>query len=299
MTQTPYLLWRIARAFGISLRQRHATHAATEVHLLREAEEILGRLAWAEVEGIEELSVEYWNLRKLTKKYEELSHKIESANVNLSEFNEHRTDLLGKVVDSSKDLTEERTALAEKSERLKSERETIVSDARTVKRRHDGIKAKLEVLAGEDDQQSPKIEASRQELLRLKTHFKDLRDHRDALIIKIDSVESTLKDIDTRIEMRRSEMRDEALNNYQNIGKANRDLSHNRAEMSSLESEMIALFSEIGRYILSTHHDSSVAEVASNHRSLLNQMSALTLSITLNNRLAGRPNATTTQSNKS
>jgi len=281
------------------MRQRHATHAATEVHLLREAEEILGRLVWAEVEGIEELSVEYWNLRKLTKSYEELSHKIESANVNLSDYNEHRTELLGMVVDSSKDLMEEQTALVEQSERLKSERETIVSDARLVKRRHDGIKAKLEVLVDEDDQHSPKIEASRQELLNLKTRFKELRDHRDALIVKIDSVENTLRDIDARIEARRSKMRDEALGNYQNIGKANQTLSSNRAEMGSLESEMIILYSEIGRHVLVNHHGPSFAKIASNHRSLLNQMSALTLSITLNNRLGGRTNAKTTQSNKS
>ncbi|MDP6209360.1 MAG: hypothetical protein QGG01_13690, partial [Roseibacillus sp.] len=181
------------------MRQRHATHAATELHLLREAEEILGRLAWAEVEGIEELSVEYWNLRKFTKNYEELSQKIESANVNLSDYNEHRTDLLGMVVDSSKDLTDERATLAETSERLKSERETIVEDARAVKRRHDGVTAKLEVLVGESDQQSPKLDASRQELLRLKTQFKELRDRRDALVVRIDSIESALKDIDARI----------------------------------------------------------------------------------------------------
>jgi chromosome segregation ATPase len=281
------------------MRQRHATHAATELHLLREAEEILGRLAWAEVEGIEELSVEYWNLRKFTKNYEELSQKIESANVNLSDYNEHRTDLLGMVVDSSKDLTDERATLAETSERLKSERETIVEDARAVKRRHDGVTAKLEVLVGESDQQSPKLDASRQDLLRLKTQFKELRDRRDALVVRIDSIESALKDIDARIETRRSEMRDEALGNYQNIGKANQDLSSNRAKRGSLESEMISLFSQIGRYILSHHHDPSVAKVASEHRSLINQMAALTLSITLNNRLAGRTNAKTAQSNKS
>ena len=69
MTQTRYLLWRLAQTFGIAMRQRHATNAAAEMHLLREAEEVLGRLAWEDAEQIEKLSVEYWSLRKLSKQY--------------------------------------------------------------------------------------------------------------------------------------------------------------------------------------------------------------------------------------
>jgi len=288
MTQTRYLFWRIAKAFGISMRQRHATHAASELHLLREAEEILGRLTWADVEEIEDLSVEYWSLRKLTMQHEKISQKIESANVNLQKSHHHRTELLGMVVDSTKDLTGERAVLTETHERLNSEREIIVSDARTVKRLHDGTKAKLEVLVGEGVQQAPELEASKQELLKLKKQFKSLRDRRDALVGKINSVESALKDIDSRIETRRSEMRDEALDNYQNIGKANQDLSNNRADLGTMESEMSALFSEIGRYIYSIKHDASVDKLASKHRSLISQMSALSLSIKFNKRLAGR-----------
>ena len=293
MTQTRYLFWSIAKAFGIAMRQRHATHAASEMHLLREAEEILGRLTWADVEEVEDLSVEYWSLRKLTMKHEDISQKIESSNIDLQKSHNHRTELLGMVVDSTKDLTGERTALAETHERLNSEREIIVSDARTVKRLHDGIRAKLEVLVGEDVQQHPELEASKQELLKLKKQFKDLRDHRDALVVKIRSVESALRDIDSRIEARRSHMRDEALDNYQNIGKVNRDLSNNRAELGSLENEMSALFSEIGRYIYSQKDDSSVDKLASKQRSLINQMSALSLSIKFNKRLAGRKYETT------
>ena len=74
MTQTRYLLWRLAQTFGIAMRQRHATNAAAEMHLLREAEEVLGRLAWEDAEQIEELSVEYWSLRKLSKQYLSLIH---------------------------------------------------------------------------------------------------------------------------------------------------------------------------------------------------------------------------------
>ncbi len=83
-------------------------------------------------------------------------------------------------------------------------------------------------------------------------------------------------------------MRNEATDNYQNIGKVNRDLSDNRAELGSLESEMSALFSKIGCYIYSRQHDPSLAKLTSSQRGLINQMTALSLSIDCNLRLAGR-----------
>lgn len=288
MTRFRYFTWRIAKAFGISFHTRHATNAAAEQHLLREAEEMLGRLCWEDTEEIEELSVEYWNLRKLTKKYTDLSGKIDSAHDTLQRSHDERASLLEMVVDSTKDLVAEREVLVEKSERLAAERESILTEARNVKRRHDGIKAKLEVLVGEGGQTSAEVDRSKEELVSLKKRFKELRERRDALAARIDSLDGEIEDLDGRIETRRSEMRDEAFGSYQNIGKANRDISQTRAELGLLETEMITLYSEIGRYILTHHEHPSLQNVVRKQRSLVGQMAALRLSITLNNRLAGR-----------
>ena len=149
MTHFRYFAWRIAKTFGISMSRHHASHAAAELHLLREADEILGRMSWKDTEELKELSVEYWNLRKLTNQYDELSVIVSSANVDLQRSHEQRAELLEMVVDSTKDFVVERESLIDKSERLGAEREAILGEARSVKRRHDGIKAKLEVLAGE------------------------------------------------------------------------------------------------------------------------------------------------------
>ena len=287
MTQTRYLLWRIAQTFGISMHQRHAGHAAAETHLLREAEEILGRLTWADAENLEDLSVEYWSLRRMVTKHEAILGNIESANVSLQKSHDHRAELLGMVVDSTKDLVEERTALEQTNERLNSEHKMIVSDARAIRRRHDGIKAKLEVLVGEGGPRSPELDASKQELLGLKKQFNTLRNRRDTVVGELESVEHALNNIETRIETRRSEVRDEALGSYQNLGKVNRDLSSNRVELGSLEGQMNTLFSEIGRYVLAHYREPSVTKVASAHYSLINQMSALDLSIKLNRLLSG------------
>ncbi|MDE0594709.1 MAG: hypothetical protein OSB65_05630 [Roseibacillus sp.] len=288
MTRTRYLLWRIGQNFGISLNQRHATNAASELHLLREAEEILGRLCWNDAEKIEELSVEYWKLRTLTKKHDDLAHKIDSANDSLQKSHDQRSELLGLVVDSTKELVAERETLNAKSERLGSEREVILADARSVKRLHDGIKAKLDFLISESGTHTPEVEESKKELLNLKRRFKSLREQRDTLTVKIDNINKEIQDLDKRINKRRGDMRDEAFGSYQNIGQTNRDISSTRSEFGTLENEMVLLFAEIGRYIIANHPHPTVAEIVSKNRSLVNQMAALRISINLNTQLSGR-----------
>jgi chromosome segregation ATPase len=288
MTRTRYLAWRIGQTFGISMTGRHASHAATEMHLLREAEEVLGRLCWEDAEDIEELSVEYWNLRKLTKKFDDLFGRINNANVTLQQSHVQRASLLELVVDSTKDLVAERAELVEKAERLGAEREAILGEARAVKRRHDGIKAKLEVLAGEGGDSASEVDASKEELLNLKQRFKALRDRRDALAERVKTFDQEIQELDERIETRRAEMRDEAFGSYQNIGKANRDISQSRAELGILDGEMVTLFAEVGRYVSVNYLHPTCRKAVRRHRSLISQMQALRVSITLNNRLAGR-----------
>ena len=83
MTPTSYYIASIARSFGFQRRNKRLSDASTEMGLLREAEFQLGQHLWEKIEPIEDLSVEYWNLRKLTVE----QNKVEIAIENLkSEF---------------------------------------------------------------------------------------------------------------------------------------------------------------------------------------------------------------------
>ena len=77
MTTSRYLIARIGLAFGIQRRQRRMAEAASETHLLREAEQILGERIWENVEAVEELGIEYWNLRRLYAERERLRKEID------------------------------------------------------------------------------------------------------------------------------------------------------------------------------------------------------------------------------
>lgn len=291
MTRSRYLLARFAQAFGISFSARYASNAASELHLLREAEEILGRLCWEDLEELEDLSVEYWNLRKLAKEFANLTIEIEKANSVLQDSHDQRAELLEKVVDSTKDLVTEREALIEKSERLNSERDAIVREARSVKRRHDGLKAKLEVLAGEDDPGKSNLDDTERELSELKERFSQLKIRRNELSARILDLDEAIERMDETIEVRRKDLREEALGSYQSIGKANRDISSCRAELGVVEKEMATLFCEVGRYVAVNANHDSCREATRRHRGLIHQMSALRDSVTMNNHLAGRGEA--------
>ncbi len=287
MTTSRYIIARIAQAFGIVFRAHHATNAAAELHLLREAEEILGRLAWRDIEELEDLSVEYWNLRKRDKEHTELTHEMESASGILQQSHDERAGLMEKVAESTKDLVAEREILVDKSERLNSERDMVLGEARAVKRRHDGLKAKLDVLT-EEGTETDEISDTNEELTELKKRFKVLRNRRDKLGSRIQEIDNSIEELDERIEKRRKGMREEALGSFQNIGKANRNISTSRAELGNVENEMVSLFCEIGRYLCARTDEPECREILRPHRNLLGQIKSLRVSINCNNKLAGR-----------
>lgn len=288
MTRSRYLLARLAQSFGFTFHVKHSTNAASEQHLLHEAEEVLGRLCWQDIEEIDELSVEYWKLRKYVKEHASLLEEIELASDALQQSHDERVGLMRQVVDSTKDLVADREELISKSERLNSERDTIVQDARAVKRRHDGIKAKLQVLTEEGGENAKGLAETNEELSDLKQKFTTLKSRRNELTAKIDELDAAIEQLGKDIEARRSNLRDEALGSYQTIGKANRDISTCRAELGVVEKGMAILFCEVGRFVAINASYDNCREIAHPHLGLIHQMAALQQSIEMNNHLAGR-----------
>ena len=65
MTRTRYMIATFLQYFGVGRKVKRLTDAAFETHLMQDGEEILGAYCWKNIENIEELSMEYWNLRRL------------------------------------------------------------------------------------------------------------------------------------------------------------------------------------------------------------------------------------------
>ena len=290
MTSSRYFFARFAQAFGYFRRSQRLGDAASEMHLLREAEAQLGAVIWENVEGIEALSVEYWNLRKLTKERDLVQAKVAACQANLDRAHEDRATLLNSTPEIHQELFDERTVLLTALEQLAQQRDQIVAEAREVRRTYVGLKMKLEVLTRESSGSAAnlaELDKVKARLLELKIRFAELKQERIQLGEKIEAGDAKVDLVDAKIHEHRQDRRGLAAAAFQVIGENNREMSVLRAESGLLDTQMRQLYGEIGRYVSRhTNHDPACAAAAAKYHGLVDVMRALRRSIALNHRLA-------------
>lgn len=260
--------------------------AATEIHLLKEAEAHLGDAIWRKVENIEELSMEYWNLRKLIKDYDRVSEEIKQLQAILNDAHKDRADVLKISNDSHQDLLDDRKLVLTKLEEIARERDQVVAKARSVRRNYDGMKTKQEVLSKEGEQVD-EIEKATLRLSELKNEFTELKQRREVIADNIAKGNKLLHEIEVQILERKKQARSKASEAFIDIGETNQQLSNLRAELSFITSQMLQLYSEIGRYISrNAYRSAECRRACKDQTALVEVMAALHRSIKYNNILA-------------
>lgn len=291
MTSSRYFIARFAQAFGYIRRSHRLADAAREMHLLREAEAQLGAAIWEKVEGVEALSVEYWNMRKIIKEKELVRTKLEDCQVRLDQAHEERETVLNSTPEVHQELVDQRVALLIELENLSRWRDEIVAEAREVRRTYDGMQIKLEVLTEEstgEESNLQQIEQVRSHLAEIKAKFSELKHQRIQIGNKIEEGDAKVDIVDEHLNEKKLTRRTHASEAFQVIGEGNKEMSILRAESGLLDIQMRQLYAEIGRFI-SRHAflDPVSAKVASSHQGLVDVMRVLRRSIALNHRLAG------------
>lgn len=289
MTPARYIICRIAQTFGYNRKNVRMGDAAAEMHLLKEAESYLGKEVWQNVEDIEELSVEYWNLRKLIKERDRVAGDLEKCHEVLNKAHEERSGVLGVANQPYQDLLDERKNVLATLEQLAHERDVIVTKARDVRRLYDGIKMKEEVLGSEGKQSRNDIDKITNRLSELKQDFASLKAERHVVAEKIAAGDAQIDHIDAEILRRKKERRELASHAFQHIGEANQEMSTLRAELGVLDTQMRQLYSEIGRHVSRNANVNSACRKAVHaHQGLVDVMGALRKSVLLNHKLADK-----------
>ncbi len=291
MTSSRYFIARVAQAFGYFRKNQRMADAASEMHLLREAEAQLGAAIWDKVEGIDELSVEYWNLRKFIKERDIVRKKLEDCQARLDRAHEERVNLLNSTPEIQQDLLDQRVELLVELENLAQRRDEIVVEAREVRRTYDGMKMKLEVLTKESSAAHDKkqeIEKVKAKLTDLKAKFAALKRQRIEIGHEIEAGDAKVDLVDEKINEKKKDRRLHASEAFQLIGDGNKEISILRAESAVLDTQMRQLYAEIGRFVSRhSHAHPGCSAAAESHRGLVEVMRALRRSIALNHRLAG------------
>ncbi len=287
MTSTRYYIARFAQAFGYYRKNQRMGDAASEMHLLREAEAYLGAAVWEKVENIEELSVEYWNLRKFIKEREDVRGRVDECQSRLDQAHEERASLLNSTPEVHQELLDERVAVLTELEKLAARRDEIVTEAREVRRAYDGLKMKLEVLTKESSD-AAEIEKVKSRLVALKEKFAELKQQRIDIGAEIEIGDAKVDVVDAKLNEKKQDRRVNASEAFQVIGDGNKEMSILRAESAVLDTQMRQLYAEIGRFV-SRHaaQHAACAKAVESHKGLVDVMRALRRSIALNHRLAG------------
>ena len=290
MTSTRYFIARIALAFGYYQKSLRMGDAAGEMHLLREAETQLGIAIWENVENVEALSVEYWNLRKLIKERDNIRENLIICQTRLDQAHEERAHILNMTPEGNQELIDERTKLLSQLETLSMRRDQIVTEAQEVRRCHIGLKTKLEVLtdhargSAADEAEIDKVKSQLQEL---KIRFAELKKKRLEISRESESTDLKINQLEEKLKENRGGRRVLASEAFQVIGEGNKEISTLRAESGVIDTRMRQLYADIGRYVSrNTRIDRACAAAAASHHGLVDVMHALRRSITLNHRLA-------------
>ena len=291
MTSTRYFIARVAQAFGYMRKAHRMSDAAREMHLLRDAEANLGYAIWENCDKIENLSSEYWNLRRLKKDHATLLEKVQQAEKKLEDAHSERVHILQITPETNEDILNQRAEKLSEIEALATERDQIIALGRDIRRIYVGLKMKLEVLNQESShpqEHQAEIQSAKQRLEELKNEFTNLKDKRIKVGLAIEQGDKAIDALDEQLNNLQQDRRLKASDSFQVIGECNKELAVLYSEIGSLEEQMRSLYSEIGRYV-SRHYKNNAqcAAASTDRRSLTDVMRELRRSIALNLRLAG------------
>jgi hypothetical protein len=201
-----------------------------------------------------------------------------------------RARLLNQTTDAQQELEEKRAGLMKKLELIARERDKVVHLAKEIRRRYEGLKTKLAVLAEEDDPENEKaIADAKQKMRDLRADFQSLKKKRTQIGERLDRGDAILSQVEDKLGDRRKVRRDEAARTFHIIGKANRDISNHRAQLGLIETQEQQLYAEIGRYVSRNHKASPLLQsIYRENQALIDIMIALRRSIIMNRKLTSQ-----------
>lgn len=286
MTSTRYFFYTLAQAFGFRRKNKHMSAMAEETFLLKEAEAYIGKKLWEDIENIEGLSLEYWNLRKLNNERTRIVSELDECQQKLTEVHQEKAGISDTSNELFQNLLEERQSALNLLEELAKHRDEIVNKASDIRRAYESIKSKQEILSKESANNPEDFENMTSKLLQLKSEFDALKSQRQEVAEKIAAEDIKIDKIDAEITLRKKKRRESGSDDYQQVGNINRKISTLRAELVLIDTQMRQIYTEVGKYISRNSSDPKCVKLSKKKQSIIHVMLILRKSINLNRKLA-------------
>ena len=237
---------------------------------------------------MEEISTEYWRLRKISKARNELLTQISTLDNQLEEAHEVRIKAVEEVAEVTKDKVDARNRTAEDLDRLHKERDEIQKEGRSLKRSHSGLRTKLEVLIEEfEGKDHPSINTTREELKSKRIKFEKIKVRRGILDERITELQKDLSELNQVIENENNSIRENAEAQFGTIGKTNKQLTDLRNQLGLIDVERAELFAGIGSFILDNSKNPAIRQAAKKQRGLLSLIDEVRASSIRHRRIIG------------
>jgi chromosome segregation ATPase len=285
MTQSRYLFASLLQYFGVRRKSKRMTDAAFEMHLMQDGEEILGAYCWRNIEHIEELSMEYWNLRRLEREQLNLLAQVREAESTLADAQKQRVTQLDRSKGLGDEFLGERNSLLESIKEVNRDRDTLMAKAIQTKKKHSALKMKVKVLQQEGFDEDSEIKKARNELASLREAFSSNKKRLETLNEESTVLEKQLDQIQGKMDLEASDSKGEATEVFSQISKANRDFTKHKAGLGLLHEEQAVLFREVGRFLNVNSKRKDCREACKEHRGIQEQTRLLYQSVELNQKL--------------
>ncbi|MEM7146493.1 MAG: hypothetical protein AAF591_15260 [Verrucomicrobiota bacterium] len=283
-----FLLSSLGKQLGIRRRAAWRTAINREHHLLKSAEQSLGEQAWKEVENIEELAIEYWEIKDIENQQLELEKRNRSLEEEVETSRIERESITGQIDES---LEQKRGELIDKNSALDaitSEIEQLQHEKRVIEKRFEALKLKRKVLI-EQDENAPEAQTIYESLKSLKEeHIAKKQALADRKRDSIDA-ESEITNFNAELNDLQESVRQKTAGVTEDFNQLSRRVAQNRARIGALELTKNRAFVRIGRH-LGLNRDAGGGElqiVCRNHRSMVSRIIRLRRSISFHRRLAG------------
>jgi chromosome segregation ATPase len=281
-----YVYRRVLWQFGIKRVKKRWEVANKELQVLKEAEDLLGRVAWREADDVDELTGEFWQLRNIEGQEQELENEIERLTDENEGLEDEIFDLTEDLHEEIDQLVEQRNEVAEDVDQYLLEIEEIREEAAEIRRRFDGHKVKYKVLKEQNGSEED-LENIQGVLKELREQFNERKDLTISRNEQIESVETRLLQVDEAIHAKRTEIGQKTAKISQKIGENSKRLADCMAKLGAYERERSDLQSKIGLYLSANPTGTpGLRKATQKHMDLVGRINYFRKSIQYNQRLA-------------
>lgn len=287
MNRLQYFTKSLAARFGV-VAPRHYLRTATEESIqLKEAETIIGKMAWRDLEGVEELATEYWRIRQLDTEHDKLEEELRAVKTELDGMEDRGltpdAELSAQLEAVRHRLETERDGLTEKLQALQDR----IHRAELVRKRFNGLKLKLTVLKGENAPEET-LAAIRNDLQGTKSTYSDLAREVENIRGDVRLLEDKVKGIQSEEDNVLGRINERERAHARLISSVSRRSIEITARLAIIEGEKNELFGTIGHILRSErdHESDAYKSVIRKFSPIIRRARDLCSSIELNRRMA-------------